>query len=94
MWTKRQGLIVWLRHLKYLRKIRRYGHIIYSSKKLKYVVMYVNQDEAESLAEKLQSLPFVTRVEPSYKPYVNQNYKNSRPDQAKEYDYKYGFFHS
>lgn len=94
MWTKRQGIIVWLRHLKHLRKIRRYGHIIYASKKLKYAVLYVNQEEIDDLMEKLSMLPFVTKVEPSYKPYVNTNYENSRPDQAKEYDYKYGFFNS
>ncbi|MCP8616629.1 YlbG family protein [Salirhabdus salicampi] len=91
MWTKRQGLVVRLKNMKHLRKIRRYGHVIYASKKLKYVVLYVDQDEIDDVCESLQQIPFVAKVEKSYKPFIKTEYENSKPDKAKEYDYKYEF---
>lgn len=49
MFTKRQGLIIWFRHMKNLRKLKRLGHLIYASKKKKYALIYVNQDELEDV---------------------------------------------
>jgi len=86
----RQGIIVWFQHMKNLKQIKSYGNLIYVSKKWRYAVIYVNQDEVEASEDKLKKLSFVSRVERSYKPFLRTNYDNAKIDKAKEYDYKLG----
>ncbi|MFD1360230.1 YlbG family protein [Lentibacillus salinarum] len=90
MRAKRQGLIVWFQHMKNIKHIKRYGHLLYSSKKLKYAVIYVDQEAIQQIETKLLRLPFVTKVERSYKPFLRTDFENAKPDKAKEYDYKMG----
>ncbi|GGD19256.1 hypothetical protein N780_00065 [Pontibacillus chungwhensis BH030062] len=90
MFTKRQGLVIWFQHMKNIRQIKRYGHLVHASKKHKYALLYVNQDEIEDVMTKLSKLHYIQKVEPSYKPFIRTEYENSKPDKAKEYDYKYG----
>lgn len=90
MLVARQGIIVYLHTLKQVKMLRRFGNIHYVSKKLKYVVLYTNMDDVEAIAEKLNSYSFVKKVEKSYKPFIKTDYENSKPDKAKEYDYKMG----
>jgi len=47
-------------------------------------------DDVEATVEKLNSYSFVKKVEISYKPFIKTDYENSKPDKAKEYDYKMG----
>lgn len=90
MLSQRQGLIVWLNSIKQAKMLRKFGNVHYVSKRLKYVVLYCNQKEIEELAAKLTSFSFVKKVEPSYKPFLKIEFENSKPDKAKEYDYKMG----
>ena len=90
MFGQRQGIIVWLYTLKQAKMLRKFGNVHFVSKKLKYVVLYCNQEEIDSLTEKLQSYSFVKKVEHSYKPFLRVEFENSKPDKAKEYDYKMG----
>lgn len=90
MRKNRQGIIVWFQHMKNLKQIKSYGNLIYVSKKWRYAVIYVNQDEVEASEDKLKKLSFVSRVERSYKPFLRTNYDNAKIDKAKEYDYKLG----
>ncbi|MBP1950630.1 YlbG family protein [Virgibacillus litoralis] len=90
MITKRQGLIVWFQHMKNIKQIKRYGHLIYTSRKLKYAVIYVDQAELETIVTKLLKLSFVSKIDRSYKPFVRTDYENAKPDKAKQYDYKMG----
>lgn len=90
MLVARQGIIVYLHTLKQVKMLRRFGNIHYVSKKLKYVVLYTNMDDVEAIVEKLNSYSFVKKVEISYKPFIKTDYENSKPDKAKEYDYKMG----
>ncbi len=90
MIKERQGLIVWFQHMKNLKHIKRYGNLIYASKKHKYAVVYVNQDEIDTIELKLLRHSFVSKVERSYKPFVRTDYENAKPDEAKDYDYKMG----
>jgi uncharacterized protein YlbG (UPF0298 family) len=90
MLTERQALIVWLHSLKPAKSLRKYGNVHYVSKKMKYVVLYCDQSEIAALAEKLDTFSFVKKVEFSEKPFLKVDYENSRPDKAKEYDYKIG----
>lgn len=86
----RQGIIAYLHTLKQVKMLRRFGNIHYVSKKLKYVVLYTNMDDVESTVEKLNSYSFIKKVDVSYKPFLKTDYENSKPDKAKEYDYKMG----
>ncbi|WP_335870490.1 YlbG family protein [Bacillus sp. 2205SS5-2] len=90
MLTERQGIVVWLYNLKHAKTLRRFGHVHYVSKKLKYVVIYCDRESVESVMDKLSHYSYVKKVEPSFKPYINTEYENSKPDKAKEYDYKIG----
>lgn len=90
MFSNRQGLIVWLFSLKNAKALRRFGNIHYVSRRMKYVVLYCSQEEANELAEKLATMPFVKKVDLSYKPFLKTEYENSKPDKAKEYDYRVG----
>jgi len=88
MRVKRQGLIVWYKHRKNIRQLKRYGHFLYASRRMRYAVIYVNQDEIDLIEENLQKLSYVTKVERSYKPFIATSFENAKPDEAKLYDYK------
>ncbi|MCP8970267.1 YlbG family protein [Ectobacillus ponti] len=88
MFGQRQGIIVYLHSLKHAKLLRKHGNIHYISKRFKYVVLYCDMEQADALAEKLKKFPFVKRVEKSYRPFLKTEYENSKPDRAKEYDYK------
>jgi uncharacterized protein YlbG (UPF0298 family) len=90
MFQKRQGVIVWLHSLKSVKMLRRFGNIHYVSKRLKYVVMYCDMNEVETIMSRIKTFPFVKDVQPSYKPFLKDEFENSKPDKAKEYDYKIG----
>lgn len=90
MLGQRQGIIVWLYSLKQAKMLRKFGNVHFVSKRLKYVVLYCDLEEVESIMEKIQNYSFVKKVEPSYKPFLKTEYENSKPDKAKEYDYRMG----
>lgn len=90
MRTKRQGLIVWFKQMKNVKQLKRHGHLISVSRKLRYALIYVDQDQVKDKAAKLERLPFVKKVDLSYKPFISQQYDNAIVDEAKNYDYKMG----
>ncbi len=69
--------------------LRKFGNVHYVSKRLKYVVVYCNMEDAERIIAKIASYSFVKKVEPSYKPFLKLEFE-SKLDKAKEYDYKIG----
>ncbi|ANU17552.1 hypothetical protein BBI11_11195 [Planococcus maritimus] len=86
----RQGLIVYVHQLKQAKSLRKYGHVHFISRKLKYVVVYMDQEKIEATKEKLSKLPYVKKVLESQRPFLKTEYENAKPDKAKEYDYKIG----
>ncbi|GEK32663.1 YlbG family protein [Kurthia sibirica] len=86
----RQGLIVYVHHLKQAKSLRRYGHVHYISRKMKYVVIYCDVDDIEATTNKVSRLPYVREVLPSYRRFLKTEFENALPDKAKEYDYKSG----
>lgn len=88
MIQKRRGIIVWLTSLKYAKQLRKLGNVIYVSKKMKYAVVYTNEEMVERTTSHLESLYFVKKVDISVKPELKTEYQNAKPDKAKEYDYK------
>jgi|SRR5690625_7474453 len=90
MQNKRQGIIVWFQHRRNLKHIKRFGNVVYISKNMRYAVVYVNQSEIGAKENELKKLPFISKVERSYKPFLKTDFENPRPDKAKMYDYKMG----
>lgn len=90
MHTKRQGIIVWFQHRKNIKHIKSFGNLLYVSRKMRYAVLYVNQSEIDSIEHNLRKLPFVSKTEQSYRPFLSTDFENALPDKAKMYDYKMG----
>lgn len=63
--SQRCSLIIYLSSVSNQYKLRRYGDIVYFSKKMGYCVLYVNRDKAERIIQELTSLDFVNKVEKS-----------------------------
>ncbi len=78
--TERQALIVWMYTLKQLKAIKKFGYVTYISKRLKYVYLYVDQDQVEAITQKLNKLHFVRKVEPSYRPEVRMDFTQILPE--------------
>ena len=91
MFGQRQSMIVYLHSLKHAKILRKYGNIHYISKRLKYAVVYCDMEQIEHMMQKLNKLPFVKKIEQSYRPYLKTEFENSRPDRAKEYNFSRGF---
>lgn len=72
--NERQGIIVWVYSLKHMKTLKKQGLIHYVSKRMKYVVLYVNRSEVEALEKKLNSFHFVRKVERSYRTDINMNF--------------------
>ncbi|MEG0267799.1 MAG: YlbG family protein [Carnobacterium sp.] len=73
--TERQGIVVWVYSLRHMKTLKRFGLIHYVSKRMKYVVIYVNCTELETTIRKLKELHFVRQVEQSYRPLINMDFK-------------------
>ncbi|WP_261805774.1 YlbG family protein [Lapidilactobacillus luobeiensis] len=69
----RTSLAVWVYSLKQIRQLRHYGLVYYVSKRMKYVIIYVDQDQAERVTKSLEHLRFVRKVEPSYRRSLDLN---------------------
>lgn len=74
--NERQGIIVWVYSLRHFKTLKRFGLIHYASKRMKYVVMYVNQSDIEMTQKKLTELHFVRKVELSNRPFINLDFKD------------------
>lgn len=71
---KRRGLIVWVYSLRQLKNLRRFGFVNHVSRRMKYVVMYVNEENVEENREKIERLHFVRHVEISHRPDIEMNF--------------------
>lgn len=88
--SDRQGIAVWVHSLKYARQLRKYGNVHYVSKKMKYIVLYCDQETIQETVERLEAFHFVKKVSVSMRPFIKTEYQNAKPDKAKEYDYRMG----
>ncbi|MGT2924675.1 DUF2129 domain-containing protein [Streptococcus caviae] len=75
--TKRLGINVYLYYNRDARKLNKYGKVLYHSHRLRYLVVYVDQTEAEAVIEELQNLKFVKKVLPSYLDDIDQDFVGS-----------------
>ncbi|KXT78482.1 DUF2129 domain-containing protein [Streptococcus sp. DD13] len=76
MWEKinRNGLIVYLHYNRDVRKLTKYGDILYHSKKMRYVLLYLKQEELEDTQALLETEKFVKKVLPSYQKEIDKDF--------------------
>jgi len=82
----RQSLIVYTYSLKQTRQLKRYGTVMYVSKKMRYVVLYVNQEDVKSLTDQLSQLRFVKRVVASARPAISETFNGVAEEVATHQD--------
>ena len=87
MFTKRTGIIIWVNDIKSAKSLERFGTIHYISKKLQYVVLYLNEDKLQETNAAIQKLPFVKKVEPSFRNEIKTEYNSNIPDKTRFYSY-------
>lgn len=63
--VKRKSLIVYFRNPKVLKHVEKLAEIKYYTKKKKYAVIYVSEEELESKIEQLKGMKLVRKVEES-----------------------------
>lgn len=86
MFTERSGIIVWVNDLKAAAKqLEKYGNVHFLSKKLHYAAMYVHTSRLEETVKQLQKLPFVKKVERSYRNEIKTEYNSNVPDKTRFY---------
>ncbi|MDR2832867.1 MAG: YlbG family protein [Streptococcaceae bacterium] len=71
---QRRLVAVWVYSLKQLKNLKRFGTLQYTSKRMKYVLIYMDEEKVEENMEKINRLHFVRRVEKSYRPDVETNF--------------------
>jgi len=85
MFSERTGYIIWVNDVKSARSLEKYGSIHYISRKMHYVVMYMNSDRAEEVVRNIQRLPFVKKIERSYRNEIKTEYERNVPDKTRFY---------
>jgi len=90
MLVERQGIAVWFQKMKNVKFIKKYGHLIYVSKKMKYAILYVDMDEVEDTMNALKKLPYIRNVEVSSKPFIKTEFESVKAEEEIEFDYKMG----
>ncbi|MBB6735879.1 YlbG family protein [Cohnella zeiphila] len=82
---ERTGYIVWYSDWKAARGLDKYGALHYMSRKMSYAVLYVNAESAEDTLRLLQKLPYVKKVERSYRNEIKTEYERNVPDKTRFY---------
>lgn len=82
---ERTGFIVWYNDWKAARGLEKYGSLHYLSRKMHYAVLYVNADSAEETMRNLQRLPYVKKIERSYRNEIKTEYERNVPDKTRFY---------
>lgn len=72
--VQRTSLIVYLKHIKHERQLRKYGHIVNVSKQHKYVIIYIDEARADEIVHKLMQLKYVNRIEVSPYKHLKKTY--------------------
>lgn len=70
---KRKSIIVYFRNPKALKHIEKVNPITYFTKKKKYAVLYMTEDEIESKTKQLKDIKLVKKVEESM--FSNEEYQ-------------------
>lgn len=59
---KRKGIYVYFKHVRDIAKLEKYGNVITSSKKNRYIYFYVDESRVEFILDDLKDKKFVKKV--------------------------------
>ena len=76
--VQRTSIIIYLKHMKHERQVRKFGHIVSTNRLERFVVMYINEDEADQVVDKLMRLKYVKHVEGSPYKYLKKVYEKEQ----------------
>lgn len=82
---ERTGYIIWVSDLKAARSLEKHGTVHYMSRKMHYVVIYVNAERAEEVLRNIGRLPFVRRIERSFRNELRTEYTKDSEDKTRFY---------
>ncbi|MEY8463774.1 DUF2129 domain-containing protein [Streptococcus merionis] len=72
--NERLSIVVYLNYYRDVRKVKHLGDVVYVSRRGRYAVIYVDQEQVEDLVERLSAEKYVKRVVPSYIKDLDQNF--------------------
>lgn len=87
MFAARKGYIVWLNDTKPARNLEKYGSLHYVSRRMHYAVLYVNADREEETIKNVLRLPYVKKVERSYRSEIPTEYNSNKVDPSNSFSY-------
>lgn len=85
MFPERTGYIIWVSDVKAARNLEKYGSVHYTSRRMHYVVMYVNADRGEDIMRNIRKLPYVRKIERSYRNEIKTEYSKDTEDSPQYY---------
>lgn len=77
---ERRAVYVFLRGLKHVEQLKKFGDISYISKRMGYVELYLNEDEVEKTVDKLNQYRFVKTVKVSPRPDIDPDLDDVHDD--------------
>ncbi|MGV3240515.1 DUF2129 domain-containing protein [Streptococcus hyovaginalis] len=91
MLGQRQVIIFWLFSLKQAKLLRRYCTFHFISNRFKYVVLSTNPIVFYVIMKTFFAHSFFQKFSPSYSPFLQFYFKNSRPDKQQKLVFKIVF---
>ncbi|KAF6569573.1 YlbG family protein [Paenibacillus sp. SEL3] len=85
MFAERTGYIIWVSDIKAARNLEKYGNVHFISKRMHYVVIYMNADRAEDTVKNIRRLSYVRKVERSFRNEIRTDYNDDK-EKMKEYE--------
>lgn len=85
MMIERSGLIIWVNDIKAARNLERFGSLHYISKKMNYAVLYIHASKVDETTRNLLKLPYVKKVEKSYRNEIKTEYSSDMQDKTRFY---------
>lgn len=82
MLAERTGYIIWVSDVKAARNLEKYGSVHYISRRMQYVVMYVNAERSEETVKNIRRLSYVRKIERSYRNEIKTEYSSNVPDKT------------
>ncbi|MFD2829834.1 DUF2129 domain-containing protein [Corticicoccus populi] len=77
MLKRRIGVYIYFKQNKFIRQLKRYGHLIYVNKDKKYLLLYIYDSDVSQTIKELNNLKYVTDV-------VVSEYQNIRREYGTE----------
>ncbi|WP_031548413.1 MULTISPECIES: YlbG family protein [Salinicoccus] len=74
MLEKRIGIYIYFKQNKFIRQLKRYGHLIYVNKEKKYLLLYIYESDLPQTMEALNGLKYVSDVLVSEYPNIKREY--------------------